>query len=307
MGNFARDKATVVLTELYENREKLARDYYNSKHWMRYSTAMRRRPVRPIYITRRRLTSAKRAIITPVRSVKRARMSNRGATSRRTRSRAFSRRNIGEPIGSSNVKTVINTAGGPLSSRTLGQYDLTLIGENQTESGRERHQINCRGLKIDLNMYNLNGPGVAGGNPNLVFVNIAVLAQKNAATGNVPTDDFFRAIKNNDERAVNFSVDLTSEEFRNLPINTDLYTVLKHKRYVLRPYLSGVDKYWKTINWYIPIKRQLVYENTANTSCRNKIHLCIWCDKINEPAGSAASGNQINFQFRTTTYFRDTR
>lgn len=306
MGNLVRDKATVLLTEAYENREKLARAYYNSKHWMRYSTAMRRRPVRPIYITRRRLT-AKRAIITPVRSVKRARMSGRGPVSRRTRSRAFSRRNIGEPIGSSNVKTVINQAGGPLSSRTIGSYDLTLIGQNQTESGRERHLINCRGIKIDMNMYNMNGAGAIGTNPNLVFVNVAVIAMKNNQLGTVPTTDFFRAINNGDERAVDFSPQLTAEEFRNLPINTDQYTVLKHKRYVLRPFLSGVDKYWKTINWYIPVKRQLTYEANENTTCRNKIHLVIWCDKINEPAGTAASGNQINFQFRSTTYFRDTK
>lgn len=305
MHPYLRDKATVLLTEAYENRARLASAYFNSKHYMRYSTAMRRRPVRPIYIKRRRLvkTYLTTPIVSPPR-LKRARLggSGYGGRSARTRSRAFSRRNIGEPIGTTAVKTRIRSPGGPLATRNLASEDFTLIPEGTGESQRERQTINLRGLGIEFNIVNNSNLNPTG----IVFLNVAVIACKNLLVGTIPNADFFRAEDNGDGRGTDFGVNLTANEFRNLPINTDAYTVLKHKRYVLRPCQSGIDKFWKTINWYIKIKRQLVYEDTTEGSCRNKIFLVYWCDFINNPAGSA-SGSACTAQLKMTTYFRDTK
>lgn len=303
---FLRDKATVLLTEAYENRARLASAYFNSKHYMRYSTAMRRRPVRPIYIKRRRLMdrdvemAMPSGLITPMRTTRLRR--RYGGRKTRNKKRAFSRANIGEPLGTSSVKTRIVQVGGQLTKRTFGQHDLTVIPEGTGESQRERQIINCRGFSISLTFKNESSQ-VA----DLLTLNVAVVAMKHSSAAAIPPENWFKAEDNADQRGTDFTPALTNEEFFNLPINTDLYTVLKHKRYHLRHQQGGIDRYWRRIKWYIRLKRQLVYEDATEGSCRNKVFVVYWCDRFQNPSGSAAGAPGVTTQGKFVTYFRDSK
>lgn len=297
MGSFARDKATVLLTELYENRDRLARSYYNSNHWMRYSTAMRRRPIRPIYIGRRRLTAKRAIVVTPARNV-RAR-GGVSKTRRANRARVSSRRNIGEPIGTASVKTRVDNADVNYATRDLFSSSLVKIPQGQGWSERERDSVNVRGFQVNFSVVsNLSSPSI-------LQVNVAIIAPKNKQT--VDKVDFFRSLANSADRAVDFGIGLTGEEMHDLPINSDDYTILKHKRYRLNNPAAGVSNFHLKKRWWIPLRRQINYTNTLDNSAISPVYLVHWYSVMNSAGGDTSIANAANVQWRVITFFRDTK
>lgn len=168
----------------------------------------------------------------------------------------FSRTNIGERIGTGTAKKAI-TGQNPTtnrSTRTLYTEGLTDIAEGEQIDQRERKLANIRGFRICMEVNNKS-------NKPLNF-NIAIVSPKDGANG-VVTSAFFRSYIAND-RARDFDNTLSSIELKCQPINTDRYTVLKHKRYRLIPGNSGLGTEtvslsghsFMNIDWYQSLKRQ---------------------------------------------------
>lgn len=222
---------------------------------------------------------------------------------RKKRKAQFSRKNIGEPIGSSNAKAdlVVNVIPGQFDSRTLITHNLTEIPEGTTTDTRIRKIINLRGFKICAEFSNTQTIPL--------YLNVAVLSPKQKST--VDGNDFFRDDGSDDNRAQNFSsITLNSLQFHCLPINTDDYIILKHRRYKLNPVPNGTTfaaqngKNYMNIDWWIPLKRQLRYDTLSGGPENGTVHLVYWCARF----GDNLSGVQTNACQRTvraTAYFRE--
>ena len=217
----------------------------------------------------------------------------------------FSRRNIGEAPGTDNAKRAVTTDVAPAQypTRTLTQYGLCDIKQGMDPDERIRRLVNVRGFKICCEYINLSN--------NPLYLNCAVVAPK-AGAATVEMDDFFRAADGS-ERGRNFANDLTAMEFHCLPINTDRYTVLKHKRHRLVPntngstYESHQGHNYLNLDWYIPLKRQLRYDSSLQSNPETgSVYFIWWADEFFTAAGSAAAANKIGATIRSQTYFRET-
>lgn len=178
----------------------------------------------------------------------------------------FSRKHVGESnqtytSKASDTTNDLNEAA--RSTRTLYAYSLTNLTKGTNENQRLRSMVNCRGFKICHEMRTSNNASAP------LYANCAVIAPKHTeqARDLIPLTEFFRA--NFTERSRDFNNSLTGLEFHCTPINTDEWVVLRHKRYILNPqsnsvYRSEHGSTYKTINWWIPMKRQLRYNSTGN-------------------------------------------
>lgn len=223
----------------------------------------------------------------------------------RSRKRMFSRTNVGERVGTGGAKrnfVVRDTVVNSLATRTLLIADLNEIPEGNVLQSRERKIVNCRGYKLCMELRNqAQGP---------LYVNVAVLSPKNGNTG-VGTSDFFRWSAN-DVRSIDFGdVTLTSNEYHCLPINSDKYTVLRHKRYVLGE--NGSTSFedrnranYANVDWWIPLKRQIRYETGAQESTQTgEVYCVMWCDNWGTAAGAGSTADQLAYTRRFVNYFRE--
>ena len=138
-----------------------------------------------------------------------------------------------------------------------------------------------------------------------MYFNFAILAPKNGDI--ISTTDFFRG--NNSDHAVDFGIDLASNDFHCRPINTDEIVVLKHKRYLLaRSESSSTDGGTRTsylnLDFYVPLKRQVRYEGTTTTPSNGAVFACYWCDKFQIDGGATPSPATMNVTQRYITYFK---
>lgn len=218
--------------------------------------------------------------------------------------RKFSPMNIGQSPGTDNAQrfTAISTSGVAKNSRTLHLVNLTNIPAATSSmdiDARRRDIMYCSGIKCCMDIRN--------DTTNVMYVNYAVIAPKGGLGGTVANGGFFRG--NASERSQDFSTLLTSLQFRCLPINTDKYTVLKHDRCVVGPdagagdYLMNAANNMETISFYVPIKRQLRYDDEG--SCEDPVFFVYWFDA----AMTASGGTVVNSAALTSehhiTYFRE--
>jgi len=187
----------------------------------------------------------------------------------------------------------------------LYEVEMTNIDSttNNTISLRQRDIINVRGFKICMEVTN------KGAVP--LYFNVAVIAPKDGAAG-VNTVDFFRSSAT--ERARDFSTDLTSLEYHCLPINTDRYTVLKHKRYRLlsgptgSDYIANSGKNYMNLDWYIPLKRQVRFNNGDGGSPESgKVYFVYWGSGFGQNGGVIQGNADMEITERIVTYFREPR
>lgn len=223
---------------------------------------------------------------------------------RRTKyaSRAKRARRIGNPVGRSGTKRYQQVDASTLqrATRTLYSNNLAEIPhdvDNNIDS-RQRDMVNLRGIKICFNLNNQSG--------NVMCCNIAVVGLK-AGVGAVSVTDFFRG--NSDNRGKDFSVALNQTEFHCLPLNSDKFVVLTHKRFKLAatdnaPSSNQISQ-WKDLQFYIPIKRQLRYTSDTGTSGISTVHMMYWFDNFQTNAGITAAANQVNIQRKWIAYFRE--
>ena len=216
----------------------------------------------------------------------------------------FSTIHIGEKVGtsSSKVNEQKNTSLVAKNTRTLYAQNLTTVTFGADRNERERGIINCRGFRICMAMVNdINVP---------MYANVAVIHQKDAETAPAETN-FFRGP--GAQRGQDFGNALTSLEFHCLPINTDKYVVLKHKRLLLAPdievtgdFNNNKGKNYANLDWYVKLKRQLRFDNSAvSTPTNGNVWLVYWFDTWPAAANATPTNTAVRVTERHLMYFHE--
>ena len=137
------------------------------------------------------------------------------------------RRMVGKPMSGGKSKTrqtaqLLPDVGDAFDSRTLYAFDLTGIPQGSEPSMRERDIVNLKGFKVCLEIVNVT--------PGPIYYNFAIISPKTDV--NLDPREFFRSYSN--QRGTDFeSPNITSLDYHCRPINTDNFSILHHKRYVL--------------------------------------------------------------------------
>lgn len=218
----------------------------------------------------------------------------------------FSPKSFGESVGSSLTKQrqiqLTNTVA--QDSRTLYTLNLTAIPHGQNRNERERSLVNYRGCRIVIAMKNERTVPL--------YINWALVHPKVDEATSPSITNFFRSPGS--DRGLNFSTALTALQFHSLRINTDKFTILKHKRYTLTPDNNtadyGANSGWsfKTIDWYTKIKRQLRFEDTSTTlPVTGNVYLVHWADSMFDDSSQAVRTGAFSIQEDVTAYFRDAK
>lgn len=213
------------------------------------------------------------------------------------------RQMIGEQPGSSTCKVrEVQKVDFLYDGRTLNSLDILSIphttGDGDNRNERQRQVANVRGWKICASIDNQR--------TNPLYFNIAVVVTKNGTFG---TNDFFRG--RDDERSMNFSTGLTSNEFHCLPINTDKYHVLMHRRILLNgsSAVSNVNysgSSYAIVDKWVTLGRQIRYETIDTATTANEdARLVFWADDFGASATTAIQTDAFKMQASICCYFRD--
>lgn len=192
------------------------------------------------------------------------------------------------------------------STRTLYDASLTDIARGTGIDQRTEDDIKVGGYRIKAEVQNLQ--------PGPLYVNIAVVHHRD--TANALTHEFFR--HDGSVRAIDFSSALSSLELHGNPLNTDKFAILKHRRYLLNCFVNnpigsgpigeGSGKSYMNIDWYIPIGRNLTFDNNNATAidAQSNIFLIWWVDDYLAAAGTAVAGGAAVIQWKVVAYHHDT-
>lgn len=212
---------------------------------------------------------------------------------------------VGKPERAiANRNSVVGSGTGVnISTRVQYYNELTNIqkSNNQDIDKRNRDVIWLSGFKICMEVLNrLNTP---------LYFNYAVVYDKRANDGTVIMDDtdFFRG-RGGTQRSTDFTNLLCGLDFRCLPLNTDRFSVFCHKRYMLNGdvnetvYDTNKGANYKTIEFYLPIKKKIVYEDGR---CQSKLWEVYWCDQFSSATGATPVADAMFRNERITAYFRN--
>lgn len=217
----------------------------------------------------------------------------------------FSTARVGEPIGTSTSKSVTthNSTLSAVDTRTLYTLNLTTVTKGDNRNQRERNLINVGGFKITFQVRN--------GRTVPMNWHLAVVSNKQNGT-TVTTTDFFRSPS--DTRAQDFTTAINDLTMDNLALNSDKYQILKHKKWQLVPssnnttWQANSGKNFTTIRWYVPLKRQLRFEqNTDTIPNTGNVFLVYWCSHMADGSGDPAVVDGWDVGYRTEMYFREPR
>jgi len=223
----------------------------------------------------------------------------------------YARRRIGHKKNKSNSKRqLIKQDPVAQPSDTLNQNILTNLGSAATLSRntRETDSVNIAGWKICLNFRNNSDQPL--------YVNVAVVSPKDQLTASIPTSDFFRSDAS--QRGINFDdAGLNALQKHCMAINTDLYNILWHKRFKLAGqydsspgpdpshFSSGYPSYM-TMEKFVPLKRQLTFDNTASQAADDTVWLVMWHNHQHDGTGITPASNLVVGKY-ITTFFRESR
>lgn len=199
-----------------------------------------------------------------------------------------------EPVAEDNAK----------NTRTLYIYDTINLSQGITgaASDRLRNSIFVSGIRVCALIKNkMNKP--------LLF-NFAVVSRKNG--DNVTTQDFFR-YNAGSTRGRAFATSLDSNEMHCSAINTDLYTVLKHERFVLKE--LGTPEGFSNTNWsnymkldrWIKVNRQMKFDDNGSAYPSQRLFVLMWADGWGNATGALVDTDAWQCQQRITMYFREPR
>lgn len=213
------------------------------------------------------------------------------------------RRLIGKPVGTNTTKThqLVNTDMTIKNTRELYWRDLTQIPLGTGIDERERWLINLRGIRIKMIMKNNK-------KDNPIMVSVAVVKDKESAADQGVDTAFFRG--HSGSRTKDFGLNMTSLQMMTHEINTDKYAILKRRTYTISGTLLSTvynpyRRNWKTINWYIPIKRQIQYDGLEQGTATDKIWLVYWCDLIGASDGAPQDPAALTTMEYHYAVFRD--
>lgn len=241
------------------------------------------------------------------------------------RRRIINRRKVGERINSSNAKRRLlegtETIGTKSLSGTDPQFTIptspgirlltlpkTADNDESVLNTRQRNIVNFRGVKICLHLdINTN----ATWNGERMYFNCAIVspkAESNLLTS-IDTAQFFRG--QDGARFTSFiPTTLSGLDCRCLAINTDKYIVHRHKRIIMGPWESTEGKGEKTLEFYMPVKRQIRYESSGDGEDLwvpegKDMWLVYWCSFGTETAASAGVASILNVRHRIVQFFRE--
>lgn len=269
-----------------------------------------RRPRIPLYSRRRRL-SVKRRYVPKLKA--------------RKRQRTVKRSQFGYSPGSSisnQSQQIRDQAPFTMSTKRLYVCELTRIARNaQGDAERRSLALYLSGFKFCCEINNNRSQTAYFHYALLTYKNdtsdaerFDVGAANDAKTENQTVNFFRDQGLNNSSRATGVNDGRTGIEMHCLPINTDAYKILTHKKYKLGP--NGQDKQGpdnnngsggpnqRTIMRWIRLKRQIRYTGIDNTTCQNPIFLVMWCSALHETGGDPPLP-QVDRQVRVITYFRN--
>lgn len=284
------DRAEILASSAFRK----GRDYFNKNlpPEMGYRSMYNRRPVKPLYSRRLR----KRMGPSMDRSSKRQR---------------FSPRNVGQAVGSGNAKVhdfvLTNRAlnmGSAVSPLARMVTDIPRgVGINE----RERDLINYRGIKI-AGVVNSEASTV----DKALYFNWAIIAPKGITpvidTTSIQLTEFFRAEGldpgTGAERGIDYgATGLRGIDLHMLPINTDKWTVLCHKRMLLASTANGNTQVTRIFKGYCKLDRQVQFFGAAGDDCNTPIYFVAWGGDINDDNRTAGTVGRISVKL--TGYFKE--
>lgn len=225
--------------------------------------------------------------------------------SRVRRMKRNAKRAIGSSVNANSAKKHSLLTPEPVLYATRTQYytELTNITPTTTSAinERERHAINISGW--GLKMYFRNNTTQP------MTINFAVVSPKNGKV--VSTDGWCRDYTNS--RDVNLDTVLSSIKYNNLPISTDKWHVLSHRKFQLGPLTGSAS--WnfqmannaRWLNFYQPLKRQINYNDDAGTDAENPVFAVWYADFNIAAANTAQSANAYEAIGHFIGYFREPR
>lgn len=229
---------------------------------------------------------------------------------RRKRVKArFSPRMVGMPNSASTSKTsyINNETQIARDTRTLYALDVTQLGQGSQINQRLRQHAKVTGFKICMEVRNTEDVPM--------YFNMCVIAPKNTQSaggpGNRPSEiNFFR--NNTDARSMNFSISRTGLELHCCPINSDDYTILRHKRYIINTanptnYKKEYGTSFLNIEEWVSLRRQARYQpGESSDATDGRVFHCFWFDKWGAAADELPSQAALQSS-RIITYFREPR
>lgn len=246
------------------------------------------------------LYSNRRGIYTAARTIGRA---YRRYRARKRSKQKFSRTNFGSRVGTDTAKR--NVAVNNLStraSRVLYIQDLILIPKTTTNliDSRQRDVVNVKGVRCCFEWANLV--------VHPLHINVAFVVPK---SGNdvATSTEFFRGMST--DRAQDFDTSLSSVELSCLPINTDKYTILKHKRFMLNPTSGGAvwdtqkGASYKKMKYYLRINRQMRFDSSSGVVEDGRVYLLYWADRFMNAGGAASLSTAFSVNEHHIVYFKE--
>lgn len=236
----------------------------------------------------------------------------RGRQSGRTARRALNKAKkqaemsrVGEPVGASTAKYVGESAAlTAFNPETLVQTTLLDITKTSTSGDtmnrRMSDMVNFRGVKICMNFRVEGAIGTT-----VAWLNVAVISPKSdvLSSSALTNGEFFRH-PTGDRRDIDFNdASLTNLDYYCASINTDRYTVHRRIKKTIGPNTSTEGLKDNYMEFYLPIDRQIRYENASSWPEGKNMYLVWWYS-------TGDGGTPINackYQYRITKYFRDSR
>lgn len=218
---------------------------------------------------------------------------------RRRRSTLNSRVHVGPRPGISNSKRRTESfSGATANSRVFYWNKLFDIPKGTSTTERERNLVNWRGTKICLEYNNWNDAPM--------ILNFAVVVPKFQGAPN--TTNLLRAVDGQRGQNLDFTT-LDSLGTTCPAINADIYTVLMHKRFKMNgttaSFRVGNLKTWGYFEKYIKMNRQIRYDDTTDTLAAQQPYIILWFERFLAATGAPAGTNDVAFNTRSVTYFKD--
>lgn len=180
---------------------------------------------------------------------------------------------------------------------------------NQDINTRLTDVIYLSGFKVNVTVLN-NLEAVTA---NQLYFNIALLSTKAGVSTITGTDMFTSG--GGTARSYSFdNVNYSSLERHQDPINSDNYVCHWHQRYLLSPNQqacqgpqSGSWPYVVPISAFIPIKRQIRFDDAAANSAEPQFRVVLWCGLVGEGYSDpiVQTANAIKTEHSITAYYRE--
>lgn len=235
---------------------------------------------------------------------RRSRYSNRRRYSKRRRmakSYRFSRKNVGVPTGIALAKRQKTfEVDQDRNSRTLSWDTVIDVEKGEDINQRERNMIKVHGIKLTYYFSNKFAKPL--------ILHYGFISPKSSTQ--VSVTDWFRSSGNT--RSADFAAGLKSLDYQSLGINTDLYTVLVHKKKYLAPGITPTVNWYSTgnaLSWtfgkmYLKINRIIRFNSDTDTVPQaGNIFFFQYCCGAGELTGTPTAA--IYTQVRADCFFSD--